>query len=131
MFLFCIDNFEKTMLRERTSMGIKTKRFLELVGVLIATFAIIIVFVMIMPYIASSNVAIPIIILFELSPYILMVGLVIVVCKMKKRSILVCLGLEKRHIIKQLFIAVVIFAITISFIIIPLLCGLDKGEVLS
>lgn len=112
-------------------MSIKTKQILELVGVLIATFAIIIVFVMLMPYVASLNVAIPIIILFELSPYMLMVGLVIMVCKMNKRSVLVCLGLKKNHITKQLLIAVVIFAITISFIIIPLLCGVNKGEVLS
>jgi membrane protease YdiL (CAAX protease family) len=98
---------------------------------LIAIFLIIILFVIISPYILSSDAAIPLKMLFELSPYIIMVGLVTVVCMLKKRPISIGLGFKKSHILKQLFIAVIIFAITISFIVIPLMFGANKSDVLS
>lgn len=112
-------------------MNIKSKQILEMTSVLIAIFLITILFAVFMPLISSSGAAIPVIILFELSPFILMVGLVTVVCKLNKRSIASGLGFEKSHITKQLLTAIIIFAITISFIIIPLLCGVNKSDVLS
>jgi membrane protease YdiL (CAAX protease family) len=60
-----------------------------------------------------------------------MAGLVTLVCRLKKRPVASSLGFEKSHITKQSFIALIIFAITISFIIIPLLCGADKSDVLG
>jgi len=86
---------------------------------------------MVMPYIYSSDVPAALIILFELLPYILMVGLVAMVCKLRKRPIAIGLGFKKEHIAKQLLIAIIIFAITISFIVIPLLCGANKSDLLS
>jgi membrane protease YdiL (CAAX protease family) len=107
----------------------KAKLFIELVSVLVAVSLIVILFVMYFPYLSSSDVAIPIKILFELSPYILMVGLVIVVCILKKRPISNELGINKSHFKKQLLIAVIIFLVTSFIIIIPLLSGVDKNNI--
>jgi uncharacterized protein len=112
-------------------MNIRVKQILETGCMLLAILLIVILFVIFSPYIFSSGVAIPIKILFELSPYILMVGLVTIACMLKKRPISIGLGFKKSHITKQLFIAIIIFAITISFIVIPLLFGANKSDVLS
>ncbi len=112
-------------------MNLKAKLFIELASVLFAVFFIIIFFVMNFPFISSSDVAIPIKILFELLPFILMVGLVIVVSKFKKRPISIGLGFNTSHFAKQFLIGIIIFLVTITIIIMPLLCGVDKTNLLG
>lgn len=109
----------------------KKKQILELVVVLIGVFLIVMAFIMFLPYVAASNMAIPFKMLYELSPFILMVALAILVPKLNKRPIRASLGLDKGCIGKQFVIGLIIFSITISFIIIPLLFGVDKNNVLS
>ena len=112
-------------------MNTKVRQVAEASFMLVMVFLIIILYVMFLPYMASSGAAISLKILFELSPYILMAGLVVTVCKFKKQPVSIGLGFKVSHIMKQLMIAGIIFAITISFILIPLLCGADKNEILS
>lgn len=112
-------------------MNVRIKGIFEVLCVLIAIFVILILFLLFIPYISSSNISIWFKILYELSPFILMAGLVTVVCKLQNKPVSIGLGFKNSHILKQLVIAAIIFAITISFIIIPLLCGVDKNNVLS
>lgn len=112
-------------------MNIKSKLSIELLCMLLAMFLIVFLFANSFPFVFSSDVSIPIKILFELSPYVLMIVLVMAVSKFKKRSLSASLGLKKGHVAKQFFIAAIIFLITISFIVIPLLSGADKNNVLN
>lgn len=112
-------------------MNIRVKQIIETFYTLIEIFIIEILFVIFLPYIIKSDVAIPIKMLFELLPYILMVGLVIVVCILKKRPISIGLGFKKAIYQNNFFVVVIIFAITISSIVIPLLSGVNKSDILS
>ena len=83
-----------------TVMSIKVKQILETGSVLISIFLIVILFAMFLPYISSSNVTIPFKMLFELSPFIVIVGLVAAVCKLRKRPVFIGLGFKKSQIAK-------------------------------
>jgi uncharacterized protein len=112
-------------------MKTNAKHIFELVAVLLAVFLVVIVFVLFLPSIASSDLAIPIKIIYELFPFILIVAFIIGVSMLKKRQISISLGFKRSHLRKQLLIALCIFALTISFVIIPLLVGVDKSNVLG
>lgn len=112
-------------------MSIKTKQVIELLGALLTLYLILLAFFAIFPFIATKEVPLPLVILFELSPFILMVGVAIIFTKINKRHLTKALGFEKSNLVKQLGPAAVIFAITVSFVVIPLVLGADKGDVLS
>jgi uncharacterized protein len=108
-----------------------TREFVELVAVLLTSFLVIVLFVIFSPSIFSSNVMFPIKMLYELSPFIILVAIVYWLGKRKKSPITSSLGFQLNPFVKQILIGIGIFAITISFVIIPLLAGVDKTEVLN
>ncbi|HZW82505.1 MAG TPA: hypothetical protein VFF14_03670 [Candidatus Deferrimicrobium sp.] len=66
-------------------MNIKVRQIYETVVVLIAVFGIFILFIVLEPYIFTSDIAIQLKVIFELSPYILVIGLIVAV--LSKRQI--------------------------------------------
>lgn len=112
-------------------MPTKSKDIAEVVSILFAIYFITIVFVLAKPYVFTEKVAVPIKILFELSPYLLMVGLIVLISKRNRVFLSKNFGFKTKPLLKQLLISTVIFAITISFIVVPLLLGVNKNDVLS
>lgn len=113
-------------------MNIKAKQSAEAAGVLVAVYLILVVFLAYSPHISASAVGLPVKMLWTVLPYVLMVGLVLAVCKGEKRPVAAALGLKKERIARQLLYSLVIFiAMAVIFILVPLLCGVNKEDLLS
>jgi membrane protease YdiL (CAAX protease family) len=103
---------------------------LETVGVLAGVFLITIAYSVLRPAVVATRI-VPLVILYELGLYVVLVGLVAVANKLNKRTLTEGLGFRLRPARKQVLIGLAIFAVTISFIIAPLLLGADRADVLS
>ena len=114
------------------TMSKKAMQALRIISVAAAVLLIVTIFAACSPYLFSLNIAIPVKMLIEWSPYILMVGIVAGMCKIQKKPLGVGLGFNRVKISRQLVIAALIFAVTITlFTVIPLLLVTDKSNMLG
>lgn len=67
----------------------------------------------------------------ELLPYIFMVSFIILICYIQRKPILETIGFSKDRIGNQFINCIIIFIITSAFIIIPLLLGVNKHDILG
>lgn len=105
----------------------KTRQYIEISIV----FFIISLIVSSTPGLISLGKNIPIKMMLMILPYIIMVGFVVSVCRVSRKSLSTALGFNKDNIGKQLLIALVIFVvITFVFVVVPLLLGMGKTDVL-
>lgn len=104
-------------------MKAKSGQYLEICLVFIAELIV----VMIAPLLVSLAESNPTKMLMKYLLCVLMVGVVIMACRMQKKPVFSVLGFSKTHISKQLLIAIPVFAVTVFlFVIVPLLFGVEK-----
>lgn len=111
-------------------MSARARLALEAVVVLVAVFVITIVFSVTHPLVAAVGVA-PLTIVFELALYVALVACAAVANRLNGRTFWDGLGFSVRPIGRQILTGVAIFAMTISFIVVPLLLGVNRADVLS
>jgi membrane protease YdiL (CAAX protease family) len=111
-------------------VGARSKLVLETLGVLAGVFLITIAYAAGRPLVVATRI-VPLIIDFELSLSVALVGFVVVVNRLRKRGLAEGLGFRWRPARRQVLIGVALFAITISFIVVPLLLGANRADVLS
>lgn len=111
-------------------MSARSRLVLETLVALAGVFSITVAYAAVHPVVASTGV-VPLVIAYELLFYVLLVAFVVALGKLRKRPAAEALGFEWRPFRRQLLIGAAIFAITISFIVVPLLFGADRTELLS
>ena len=116
---------------EREKMRTKTRLIIEFSAALLFAFLVIIGFVQFMPAVFVPGVAVPWKILYELSPYILLMGMAVLLCKISGRPVASGLGFSWAQGKRQLLAALIMFLITISLVLLPLLFGAQKTDVLG
>lgn len=111
-------------------MTARTKLVLETVSVLIAVFVITVVYLAMHPTVISTG-STPLIIIYELSLYVILVGCAVVANKLNNRSLFDGLGFRVRPVGRQILIGLAIFGVTISFILVALVLVQDRTDVLT
>ena len=124
-------NKDNILVHEREKMHTKTRLIIEVSAALLFAFLVIIGFVRFMPAVFVSGVAVPWKILYELSPYILLMGMAVLLCKISGRPVASGLGFSWAQGKRQLLAALIMFLITISLVLLPLLFGAQKTDVLG
>lgn len=112
-------------------MKTKTGLIVETAAALLLASLIVIGFVLLTPVVFIPSVPIPWRILFELSPYLLLMGVAVLLCKIGGRPIAIGLGFSWKPCGKQLATALILFLFTISLILLPLLFGAKPADVLG
>lgn len=112
-------------------MQTKNKLIIETAAALLLTFLITIGFVLLIPIMLVPSVSIPWRMLFELSPYLLLMGMAVLLCKIGGRPVASGLGVSWKQLKKQLAAALLMFLVTIFFVLLPLLLGAEKADVLG
>lgn len=112
-------------------MDSKISHLIKLSGVLIAIFITPIIFFALAPFVFKLDGMIFLKIFIELLPYIVMVCFILLICCIQEKPILKTLGFSKDEIGKQFLNCIIIFTITSTFIIIPLLIGMNKQDILG
>ena len=111
-------------------MTARRKLIAETAIVLVAVFAIAIAYSAMHPVVASTG-SVPLVIFYELALYVVLVGCAAVANKLNNRSLFDGLGFRARPVGKQLLIGLLLFAVTISFILAALVLAEDRANVLS
>ncbi|MHB8050859.1 MAG: CPBP family intramembrane glutamic endopeptidase [Coriobacteriia bacterium] len=111
-------------------MTARTKLILETVSVLVSVFVVAVAYSAMYPTVASTGSA-PLIIIYELSFYVIMVGCAVVANKLNRRSLFDGLGFRARPVGRQVVIGLAVFAVTISFVLVALALAQDRTQVLS
>lgn len=112
-------------------MQTKARLIIETAAAMLLTFFITIAFVLLSPKVFVSSTPVIWRLLFELSPYLLLLGMAALLCKIGGRPIASGLGFSWTQIKKQLAVAIVMFLVTISLVLLPLLFGAEKADVLG
>jgi len=109
-------------------MTAKTKQIVEMIAIFIF---IVIIVSLAQPLVALGG-SVPVKMVFTLLIYVVMIGAVVLICKIKRIPLAAALGFTKKNIGKQILIAIPIFALTVAlFVGIPFLLGFNKEDILS
>ncbi|HWR22462.1 MAG TPA: type II CAAX endopeptidase family protein [Feifaniaceae bacterium] len=103
----------------------------ETAAAMALTFLVTIGFVLLVPAALAPSVPVPLKILFELSPYLLLLGMAVLFCKIGGKPAAEGLGFSWAQLKRQLAAAFVLFLVTISLVLLPLLFGAAPGDVLG
>lgn len=114
----------------RDRPGAKRQLVLETLSALLGVFLITVAYTAVRPLVVGTGI-VPVIILYELALYVVLVALVATIIRVSGRSLSEALGFRWRPAGRQVLTGFAIFALTITFIIVPLLLGADRAEVLS
>ncbi len=112
-------------------MKAKTGLIVETAVALLLSFLIAIGFVLLTPVVFVPSVSVPWKILFELLPYLLLMGMALLLCKTGGRLSASGLEFSWKPFGKQLATALILFLITISLVLLPLLFGAKPSDVLG
>ena len=111
---------ERTMKSSRHHM-------VDLIGVVSLLFALVIMFPSLITW--ARDFPLPLRILVDLSPYIVSIGAIAGLCAIRRVPLARGFGFSADDLGRQATIALVIFAVTISFVVVPVLIGIDAvGE---
>lgn len=108
----------------------RSKLVFETIGVLAGVFLITIAFSVLQPAIVALRI-VPIIILFELSEYAVLVGFVYAVNRLNRRTLTEGFGFGLRPVGRQVVVGALVFLLTISFIVVPMLLGARPSDMLG
>lgn len=96
---------------------------------LIAVTGLLFIAVMVFPSLISwaREFPLPVRVVVDLAPYVVSIGAIVGVCAVRRVPLDRGLGFSTDHLARQAKIALVLFAITISFVLVPVLLGVDAA----
>jgi membrane protease YdiL (CAAX protease family) len=129
LYEFFVLNYNNFIyLKVAMALSARVRQILEMAAVFIFV-TVVIAFAI--PFMELGK-NVPMKLFFQLLPYVVMTGGVILVCKIKKVSLAAALGFTKKNVGRQILIALPIFTLTAAlFVGIPFLLGFSKDDVLS
>lgn len=110
-----------------SGLRLRRRDLVDLVGVVALLFLVVLAFPSLISW--ASEFPLPLRILVDLSPYVVSLGVIVWICAWRGVALGSGLGFSTDHLARQVKIALVLFAVTISFVVVPVLLGIDAlGE---